>query len=62
MKAFVLTLRLRMVRTAVADANTEMQQPNRQRREPMQEAISPRRRCLHPSALAQKEQMLREIR
>src|SRR5512134_1777761 len=35
MKAFVLALRLRMVRTAMADANTEMQQPNRQRREPM---------------------------
>src|SRR5678815_2466428 len=53
MKALVLSLRLRMIRAAMRNRDAETQQPNRQRRELMQEAAAPRRPIVHQHALGQ---------
>ena len=53
MKAFFLTLRLRMIRTAVRNGNAKLQQPNRQWREPMQDVIAPGRTIVHQHPLGQ---------
>src|SRR5882762_3804509 len=53
MKTFVFALGLRMIRPTVANANTQEQEPNRQRRVSMLEVVSPRRPVIHQHALGQ---------
>ena len=53
MKAFVFALRLRMIRPAVTDRDTQPQQPNRQRRVLVRQIVTPRRAVVHQHPLGQ---------
>src|SRR5437016_3747638 len=53
MKAFVFALRLRMIRPAVTDRDTQLQQPNRQRRVLVRQIVTPRRAVVHQHPLGQ---------